>query len=308
MYNDKNTTAYRLANSSRTFFSTMGAPEGLWSDNQPFKADEFQQVLRKFNVTWHSSSPHYPQSNGRAEAEIKEIKKLVSGSKVGGRWDADKMAQALMLFRNAPRCGGGPSPAESVFGRPIRDNLPAHARSFAQEWQRPTDELDRRTEAAREKSKEYYNSNTHMLPVLATGDHVLIQDPTSGLWSTPATVIAIGPNRDYLVRTANGKEFRRNRRHLLRRVPMMPGQHGPVKTYAEAAGGQRATPPEPPVEPEQPAAPEPQVAPEQPAAPEPAVHRNRRNRDQTAQPTRQQPVRARRPVYDTDNPNSDWSK
>jgi transposase InsO family protein len=80
------------------------------SDNQPFKAAEFQDFLRTYNVSWHSSSPHYPQSNGRAEAEIKQIKKLICGSKVGGKWDAEKMSQALMLFRNAPRCGGGSSP------------------------------------------------------------------------------------------------------------------------------------------------------------------------------------------------------
>jgi hypothetical protein len=41
-------------------------------------------------------------SNGRAEAEIKQIKKLVCGSKTDGRVDPDKLAQALMLFRNAP--------------------------------------------------------------------------------------------------------------------------------------------------------------------------------------------------------------
>ena len=200
----------------------MGAPEGLWSDNQPFKAAAYQDLLRKYNVSWHSSSPHYPQSNGRAEAEIKQIKKLVCGSKVGGRWDADQMAHALMLFRNAPRCGGGPSPAESVFGRPIRDGLPAHARSFAKEWQRPTEELERRVEAAREKSREFYNAHTHTLAELVVGDHILIQDPDFSLWSTPGKVIEIGSNRDYLVRTADGKEFRRKRRHLLRRVPIMP--------------------------------------------------------------------------------------
>ena len=141
MYNDKNTTAHRLINSSRAFFATFSAPEGFWSDNQPFKAAAFQDFLRTYNVSWHSSSPHYPQSNGRAKAEIKQIKKLICGSKVGGKWNADKMIQALMLFRNAPRCGGGPSPAESVFGRPIRDGLPAHKRSFTKEWQRPTEEL-----------------------------------------------------------------------------------------------------------------------------------------------------------------------
>ena len=312
MYGDKNTTAHRLANSSRAFFSTMGAPEGLWSDNQPFKAAAYQDLLRKYNVSWHSSSPHYPQSNGRAEAEIKQIKKLVCGSKVGGRWDADQMAHALMLFRNAPRCGGGPSPAESVFGRPIRDGLPAHARSFAKEWQRPTEELERRVEAAREKSREFYNAHTHTLAELVVGDHILIQDPDSSLWSTPGKVIEIGPNRDYLVRTADGKEFRRNRRHLLRRVPIMPG---PAMTYAEAAGGQRVAQDKPTAATTTTGPPTPIATnePVEPAAPPPPAQGDQsrplnRNTVRFNLPTRQQPGRNRRPVFDVDNPHSEWTK
>ena len=92
MYNEKNATAHRLAKSSRPFFSW--SDNYVRSDNQPFKAAAYQDLLRKYNVSWHSSSAHYPQSNGRAEAEVKQIKKLVCGSKFGGRWDADKMAHA----------------------------------------------------------------------------------------------------------------------------------------------------------------------------------------------------------------------
>ena len=307
MYNDKNSTAYRLVNSFRTFFSTMGAPEGLWTDNQPFKAAEFQDLLREFNVSWHSSSPHYSQSNVRAEAKIKAIKKLVSGSTVGGKWDANKMAHA---FRNAPRCGGGPSPAESVFGRPIRDSLPSHARSFAKEWQRQTDELERRVEVSRERSRKFYDATTHTLPTLAVNDRVLIQDPISSLWSTPGKVIKIGPNRDYLIRTPNGKEYRRNRRHLLRRDPVMPWQPEPAMTYAEAVSGQHTEQEEPTtttVTPKPTAALAAENQPADPPAAPQTAQRNRRNMARDDQPTRQQPPRTRRPVYDVNNPNSEWS-
>ena len=112
LYDDKNTTANRLVNSCRPLFAAMGAPEGFWSDNQPFKAALFQDFLTKYQVSWHSSSLHYSKSNGREEAEVKQIKEIVCGSRTDSRIDPDKLAQALMLFRNAPRCGGGPSPAE----------------------------------------------------------------------------------------------------------------------------------------------------------------------------------------------------
>lgn len=173
------------------------------------------------------------------------MKSLVIGSKINGKWDADRMAQALLLFRNAPRCDGGASPAETVFGHPIRDTLPAHSRSFTKQWQRPEEELKERTEAARERSAAFYNRTAHPLTDLSIGDHVLIQDPINGQWLDAGEVIEAGPNRDYLIRTTNGKVFRRNRRHLLRRVPVLPTPPMPAielqqkepSTYAEAAGG-----------------------------------------------------------------------
>ena len=310
VYGDKNTTASRLANSCRALFSVMGAPVGFWSDNQPFKATFFQDFLTKFNVAWHSSSPHYPQSNGRAEAEIKQIKKLVQGAKTDGKIDLDKLAQSLMLYRNAPRCGGGPSPAESLFNRPIRDGLPAHTRSFQKEWQREPEELERRVVAAREKSQIFYNTTAHSLAVLKVNDHVLIQDTENSRWSIPGKVIEIGPNRDYLVRTENGKEFRRNRRHLLRRIPVMPGPSAPTVTYAEAAGGRPTAPtpiiPEP--EPQTPATPivaakplpEPEVA--------PPSSRGRRRRNRNTEPTRHQPKQNCRKVFEVNKSTSDQAK
>ena len=293
LYDDKKTSANRLINSCRSLFATMGSPEGFWSDNQPFKSASFQDFLAKFKVSWHSSSPHYPQSNGRAEAEIKQIKKLISGSKTDGRTDPDKLAQAMMLFRNAPRCGGGPSPAESVFNRPIRDSLPSHHRSFTNEWQREPEELERRATASRERSKEFHDATTYTLTALKVDDHVLIQDPETSRWSIPGKVIEVGPNRDYLVRTEKGKDFRRNRRHLIRRVPVMPGIPGPAMTYAEAARSQRAPLTQPPAASPEP--PTPTTADE--IAPQPPARRTYQRRPRNMQPTRQQPKRACRKVY-----------
>ena len=302
MFDDKRTNAYRLINATRDFFTSTGAiPIRIWTDNQPFQAAEFQDFLKRFGVAWGSSSPHYAQSNGRAEAEIKTMKSLVTGSKTNGKWDADKMAQALLLFRNAPRCGGGASPAEAVFGHPIRDTLPAHPRSFTKQWQRPGDELKERTEAARERSAAFYNRTAHPLAELSVGDHVLIQDPTSGQWLTAGMVTEAGPNRDYLIQTTNGKVFRRNRRHLLRRVPAMPIQPIPAidqqqqrtATYAEVTSGRLH--PEALTAEEAPATPPPTAhAPQQPQIPAQPIRRSNRNRPP--------------PRYDTNNPASEWTK
>jgi hypothetical protein len=144
MFLDKHTTARRLINSFRAFFMDTGcAPVKIFSDNSPFKAAELQDFLRDWGVAFGLSSPQNHQSNGRAEAAIKSMNKLVIGSRTGGQPDPDKLAKAILLFRNAPRYGGA-SQAQLVFNRPIRDSLSAHQRSFAPEWQRAADVLEKR--------------------------------------------------------------------------------------------------------------------------------------------------------------------
>ena len=151
--------------------------------------------------------------------------------------------------------------------------------------------LERRMTASREKSREFHDATAHTLVALKVDDHVLIQDPDTSRWSIPGKVIEVGPNRDYLVRTGNGKEFRRNRCHLRQRVPVMPGTPGPTTTYTAAAQGHHAAPnlnqnvaatlPEPP---------EPATA-EEPA-PQPPARRTRQRRPRNIQPTCQQPKRS----------------
>ncbi len=93
MFPDKHTTARRVINSFCTFFmDTGGAPIKIFSDNSPFKAAEVQDFLRDWGVAFGSSSSHYHQSNGRAEAAIKSMNKLVIGSRAGGQPDPDKLA------------------------------------------------------------------------------------------------------------------------------------------------------------------------------------------------------------------------
>jgi hypothetical protein len=66
-----------------------------------------------------------PQSNGRAEAGIKTMKKLVIGCKTGGRPDANKLAKSILLFHNSPRMGGASSD-QTVFNRPVHNCLSVH--------------------------------------------------------------------------------------------------------------------------------------------------------------------------------------
>ena len=193
------------------------------------------------------------------------MKKLIAGTWTSGTFDEDKFGKALLLFRNAPRSGGA-SPAQLVFKRPVRDCLPAHRRSFAPEWQKAADVLEKRSRRATELRAEHFNRRARPLPALAVGNKVLIQHPITKCWATPGIITEIGPNRDYLVKTAAGRVFRRNRRLLRRLIPVMP---------SSSAGTQPIQPPPAAVQPPGPA--ENPPAQTQPApAPEPPARRSGR--------------------------------
>ena len=262
LFPNKNTTANRLIIAFREFFvSSGGAPTKLWTDNSPFQAAEFQAFLSDWKISWGSSSPHYAQSNGRAEAGIKSMKKLVIGSKSGGRPDPDKLAKAILLFRNAPRLGGA-SPAQLVFNRPIRDGLPAHHRSFAPEWQQAAEILEQRSHRTLTRQVARYNRSAHPLPAFSVGDHVLIQHPVSKRWVTPGVIVEVGQLRDYLVKTDAGRILRRNRRFLRTRIVVMPGSPTPVVAVPPLAPN---PPPDPVVPPEFVAQPRRRCRPAQPS-------------------------------------------
>lgn len=172
------------------------------------------------------------------------MKKLIAGAWRGDTLNQDEFAKALLLFRNTPR-SGGKSPAEIVFGRPARDSLPAHHRSFAPEWQRQDRVLERRVRYARDKRAKQFNATAHSLRPLQVGDHVLVQNPVTKHWVTPGVIAECGPNRDYIIRTPAGRLCRRNRRFLRRRIPVMPEAAPASSTttspsYTQAAAAETA--------------------------------------------------------------------
>jgi len=61
-------------------FSRTTVPGVSWSDNSPqFTAKEFQSFARQWGFPHQTSMPRYPQSNGKAEAVVKSMKKSWNG-------------------------------------------------------------------------------------------------------------------------------------------------------------------------------------------------------------------------------------
>ena len=68
---------YRL----KQHFARHGIPEVVFSDNgPPFNGSEFRIFSQKFEFVHNTSSPHYPQSNGKAENAVKTAKRTTKES------------------------------------------------------------------------------------------------------------------------------------------------------------------------------------------------------------------------------------
>ena len=107
----------------RSLFSTFGVPEELATDGGPeFTADKTKEFLHRWGVKHRLSSAYHPQSNGRAEVAVKSTKRLMR-SNVGptGTLNTDKLLRALLQMRNTPDPDCNLSPAQILYGRPIRD-------------------------------------------------------------------------------------------------------------------------------------------------------------------------------------------
>ena len=77
-------------------------------------------------MRWRQSSAYYLQSNGRAELAVKVAKRILHDN-IGtyGSIDNDKVTRALLQFRKTPAQDIGLSPAQMLYGRTLRDCLPA---------------------------------------------------------------------------------------------------------------------------------------------------------------------------------------
>ena len=75
---DRSTTASHLIAVCTEIFGQTAVPDVLWTDGDPqFTSRPFQDYLQQWGVLHKKSTPHYPQSVGKAEATVKAMKKIL---------------------------------------------------------------------------------------------------------------------------------------------------------------------------------------------------------------------------------------
>ena len=186
------------------WFIDMGKPERIRSDGGPQFRSEFTRWCKKMGIHHELSSAYHHESNGHAEVSVREMKRLLN---VTRSWRAFR--EALREYRNTPR-HDGLSPAQWLFGRRQRTNIPAMPQAYNRLSNDEINQLDARRREEVKKAKKDHRGLPHLTP----GQLVIIQDPKTHRWVSRGTVTAVRKqNRSYIV-DINGRSYLRNRRFL----------------------------------------------------------------------------------------------
>ena len=229
-------SAEHLTRELRLLFGQTGVPVVIRTDGGPqFTSGTLRRFLSRWEVRHELSSPRYPRSNGHAEAAVKAAKKLIITASSRGRLDEEQLTRGLLELRNTPRADGR-SPAQVLFGHPIRSGVPTHHRAFAPEWQRAAADCEEKAAAAQEQVTRRHDATARPLSQLQIGNRVDLQDTATGRWDRTGVIVGIGQRRTYLVKTASGRVYWRNRRFLRPYRPLIGTGAPPV--VAAGAGHQ----------------------------------------------------------------------
>ncbi|XP_064597501.1 uncharacterized protein K02A2.6-like [Liolophura sinensis] len=99
-------TATTVIKTMKSQFDRHGIPVQLMSDNgPPYNSTEFKKFADKYEFEHITSSPRYPQSNGKVESAVKTVKQLMAKS-LHAKTDP---FLALLEWRNIPAEGIGSS-------------------------------------------------------------------------------------------------------------------------------------------------------------------------------------------------------
>ena len=179
-------------NHLKSIFAVHGIPLVVISGNGP--AAVFSKFAKDYSFVHMTSSPKYPQANGRPDRTIKNLLKKCSKK-------AKDPYLALMAYRATPLACGY-SPAELLMGNSIRTTVP-----MSPELLKPTVPdlviLRKHEQKANDKQKAHFDHRhkAHSLIPLNKGDSVWLPNEQMS-----ATVQANTGMRSYELSTSTSNE------------------------------------------------------------------------------------------------------
>ncbi|XP_062404761.1 uncharacterized protein K02A2.6-like [Sardina pilchardus] len=189
----------------RAMFSIYGLPHTIVSDNAAyFTSSEFKGFLSSNGVRHITSAPYKPSTNGLVERAVQTVKRALKKSMESGGSLKTRISRFLAAYRSTPHATTGRSPAEMLFGRPVRTR-----------WDllRP----DTQTKVFRNQERMICRGNrTRPTRTLMSGSEVWVRDFTGRQKWIPGVVMTSTGPLSYKVRV-DGQVLRRHVDHLLAR-------------------------------------------------------------------------------------------
>ena len=201
-----------LISALKGIFRTFGVPLEISTDGGPeFTSYETENFLKRWGVKHRLSSAYHPRSNGRAEVAVKSMKRLLQDIiTVNGDLDSDAYTRAVLQYCNTPDPDNGISPAQILFGRPIRDMLPFKPNSQVFDhnmikplWETIWDKRQQTLVNRSDRQLRELNHHTKRLPNLATGDQCRVQNQCGqfpGRWHRTGKIVEAKDHDQYLVK------------------------------------------------------------------------------------------------------------
>ena len=147
-------------------FARHGIPHQLISDNgPPFSSREFQEFALTYEFEHLTSSPRYPQSNGKVENAVKMAQNIMKARLAGTDPNL-----SLLDYRNTPTEGLRSSPAQQLFGRRTKTLVPTSSRLLESVHGVPHKLRERKA-----KQAYYYDRTAKELDRLKPGDVVPVK-------------------------------------------------------------------------------------------------------------------------------------
>ncbi|XP_051984856.1 uncharacterized protein K02A2.6-like [Xyrauchen texanus] len=190
-------------------FAVHASPHIVFSDNgTQFSSQRFKEFAAAWDFKHTTSSPEYPQANGLAERAVRSAKHLMEKSKR----DGSDVFQNLLNLRNVPRDETLGSPAERLMSRQTRTPLPI-SKSILVPSSKDNVAVKTQLSKKRHCQKTYYDKSSRALRPLIKGEVVRLAT-SKGHDRIGLVKQLCDEPRSYLVET-EGKEYRRNRKHIL---------------------------------------------------------------------------------------------
>ena len=196
----------------RNVFMRFGVPVEVSSDGGPeFVATKTKEFFKTWGINHRLSSAYHPQSNGRAEVAVKTAKRLLrNNTGPSGTLNTDQFLLAMLQLRNTPDPDCKLSPAQILFGRPLRDAFAFASRLekysnanyrplWRNAWEAKEDALRHRYH----RTAEAINELSRPLSKLQVGDQCYVQNMEGNYpkrWDRSGVVVEDQGHDSYLIK------------------------------------------------------------------------------------------------------------